>query len=358
MRVSGIMMLAAAVAGLAGCATLPVEQEPPPVPVGPAPAPPRLSSPARAPSPPARPPGWDAPAPYAGAPAATVAPKPMDAEVMRLQVMLDRDNFSPGCIDGRLGHQTAFALRAWQRQAGLAATGEIDDAVRSRLPAEADAFTSHTVSAADHAGLAAVPRTWAGKAQAAALPHATVLERLGEQYHASQRALRELNPSAGWPDPPVGTMLRVPRVTPYPKMPAARIEIHLGGKYLQAFGYDGKLVAHFPCSIARDKAKRPVGELHIANAAADPNYTFKPELFAEDPEAASLTRRLLIPPGPNNPVGVAWLSLDRPGYGIHGTPHPEDIGKTESHGCFRLANWNARKLLGMISIGLPVTVFD
>ena len=153
-------------------------------------------------------------------------------------------------------------------------------------------------------------------------------------------------------------MLRVPRVSPFARPLAARIEIHLRDKYLQAFDYDGRLVAHFPCSIARDKAKRPVGELHVVNAAADPNYTFRPELFPEDPGAASLAQPLILPPGPNNPVGVAWLSLDRPGYGIHGTPHPEDIGRTESHGCFRLANWNARKLLGMVSLGIPVVVFE
>jgi lipoprotein-anchoring transpeptidase ErfK/SrfK len=123
-------------------------------------------------------------------------------------------------------------------------------------------------------------------------------------------------------------------------------------------GTTGRWWCIFPCSIARDKAKRPVGELHVANAAENPNYTFKPELFAEDAESTTLSGNLLIPPGPNNPVGVAWLSLDRPGYGIHGTPNPEDIGRTESHGCFRLANWNARKLVGMVTIGIPVTVFD
>lgn len=272
--------------------------------------------------------------------------------------MLDRENFSPGCLDGRWGAQTRTALRMWQKREGMAATGEIDDPLRARLPAADAAFTTHTVRTEDLAGLAPVPRTWKGKSQVAELSHETLQERLAEQYHLSQRGLRELNPGVAWTDAAVGTTLRVPRVTPCPRLPVARIEIHLSGKYLQAFGYDGRLLAHFPCSIARDKAKRPVGDLHIANAAENPNYTFNPELFAEDPEAATMARRLVIPPGPNNPVGVAWLSLDRPGYGIHGTPLPEDIGKTESHGCFRLANWNAQKLLGMISIGIPVTVYD
>lgn len=290
-----------------------------------------------------------------------MAPAPaasFEDEVFRLQVMLDRANFSPGCIDGRMGQQTRSALRAWQRREGLAPSGEMDETIRARLPDPGEAYTTHTVTAQDRAGLADVPSTWTEKAERTELAHATVLERLAEQFHITQRALRALNADVMWPDPHEGETLRVPRVTPFPKLPAERIEIHLDGKYLQVFGYDGKLIAHFPCSIAKDKTKRPVGDLHIVNAAENPNYTFDPMLFADEPEAGSIGSRLLIPPGPNNPVGVAWLSLDRPGYGIHGTPKPEDIGKTESHGCFRLANWNARKLLGMISIGIPVRVLE
>jgi lipoprotein-anchoring transpeptidase ErfK/SrfK len=88
----------------------------------------------------------------------------------------------------------------------------------------------------------------------------------------------------------------------------------------------------------------------------DPNYTFDPAVFPESEEARNLGRKLIIPPGPNNPVGVAWIGLDRPGYGIHGTPNPEQVGRTESHGCFRLANWDARALLGLVRVGLPVVV--
>ena len=91
-------------------------------------------------------------------------------------------------------------------------------------------------------------------------------------------------------------------------------------------------------------------------AVAITEYLFDPALFAEDPDARSVSGKRVIAPGPNNPVGVAWLTLNRPGYGIHGTPHPEDIGKTESHGCFRLANWNARHLLQLVTLGTPVEV--
>jgi lipoprotein-anchoring transpeptidase ErfK/SrfK len=279
-------------------------------------------------------------------------------DVLRLQVMLDRANFSPGPIDGRWGPNTRAALRAWQRREGLLETGEIDDAVRARLPPIDSIFTSHIVEPEEHAALRPFPRDWRARAALDHHGYETILEGIAERYHATERFIREQNPDLLWPNPPPGSVVRVARVRPYERFRVARIEIRLAEKTLRAFDETGRLVAHFPCSIARRVEKRPVGELRIVNAASEPNYTFDPSLFADDPFAAGIDRRLLIPPGPNNPVGLAWLSLDRPGYGIHGTPAPEEIGKTESYGCFRLANWNARKLLDAISIGIPVIVHE
>jgi lipoprotein-anchoring transpeptidase ErfK/SrfK len=139
--------------------------------------------------------------------------------------------------------------------------------------------------------------------------------------------------------------------------PLSRIEIRLEQKTLRAYDADGRLAAQFPCSIAADKTKRPVGEtLRVVVWASHPEYTFDPELFAEDPAAVAIGKKLRIPPGPNNPVGLAWIGLDRPGYGIHGTPSPEDISKTESHGCFRMTNWDALKLVHAVRADLPVVV--
>lgn len=336
----------------AGCATLPPDL--PPVEVGPARSPQHMREIFVAAT-------NVAPAVFPAEPSPPVPPPVVqraDDEVLRLQVLLDRENFSPGCLDGRMGPQTRNALAAWQAREAMPPTGEIDDALRAKLPSSQDVFTSHVVTTEEYAALRPYPTTWPAKAALDQLAYSTILETLAERYHSTERAIREWNPDVDWPDPPVGATLRVPHVSPAERVRAARIEIHLAGKYLQVFDAQQRLVAHFPCSIARQVEKRPVGELRIVNAAENPNYTFDPELFADDPAAAGVGRRLVIPPGPNNPVGVAWLSLDRPGYGIHGTPAPEDIGKTESHGCFRLANWNARKLLGMISIGLPVFVYE
>ena len=119
---------------------------------------------------------------------------------------------------------------------------------------------------------------------------------------------------------------------------------------------DGRVIAHFPVSIAQRVDKRPVGILHVTDIIPNPNYTFDPDVFPESAEARELGRKLTLPPGPRNPVGLAWIGLDRSGYGIHGTPAPEKVGRTESHGCFRLANWDALTFLDFASEGLPVSV--
>ena len=134
------------------------------------------------------------------------------------------------------------------------------------------------------------------------------------------------------------------------------VRISLTNHWLRAFSDRGGLIAHFPCSIGRIAEKRPVGDLHVTSVAKDPNYTFNPAVFPESPEAQATGRKLILPPGPNNPVGVAWIGLDRPGYGIHGTPLPEQVGRTESHGCFRLANWNADYLRQLVRVGTSVNI--
>jgi len=134
---------------------------------------------------------------------------------------------------------------------------------------------------------------------------------------------------------------------------AGSIRIALARMEITVFNSEGQLIALFPCSIAREKSKRPDGELVVKAVAPRPNYTYDPQLF--EPGGAKRTK-LVIPSGPNNPVGLAWIGLSLQGYGMHGTPIPEHIGRAESKGCFRLANWNAVKLMNMVEIGTPVVI--
>lgn len=270
---------------------------------------------------------------------------------------LARQGISCGSIDGVIGSQTRAALLALQRKLGLAETLELDAATREQLPLDAPTLTNYVVTAEDLARLQPLSTTWLGKSQQTALEYETILELVAERGQASPNLMRRLNPTVDWTNVVAGTEIQIPAVE-YRK-PAARagfVVLSLGEKNLKTFDAATNLLAHFPCSIAARVEKRPAGELHVTAIAENPNYTFNPEVFPESAEARELDRKLILPPGPNNPVGTAWISLDLPGYGIHGTPSPEQVGRTESHGCFRLANWNANYLAKLAWVGMPVYV--
>jgi lipoprotein-anchoring transpeptidase ErfK/SrfK len=278
-------------------------------------------------------------------------------DVFEAQVALERQHISAGSLDGVPGSQTRAAILAFQRNEGLTETGALDADTRAALQITAPPLTTYTVTSNDLARLQPLGKTWLAKSQQTTLDYETLLELVAEKSHAHPNLIRRLNPGANWTNVVTDTVVRVPDVSSSePTAKAAFVIISLGGKTLDAYDAETNLLAHFPCSIAARFDKRPVGELHVKAIAPNPNYTFDPEVFPESEEARQLNTKLILPPGPNNPVGAAWISLDKTGYGMHGTPRPEDVGRTESHGCFRLANWNAEYLLKLVWIGLPVYV--
>jgi len=296
------------------------------------------------------------PAPVPITPPTPEFPRPVK-NLLEAQIALARHTISPGSIDGAVGSQTRAALATFQAVAKLACTRTLDTNTQLRLILEQPALTDYQVTGNDLARLQPLGKTWLAKSQQSALEYETILELVAEKAHANPALIQKLNPGIDWANVSAGAILKIPDVIyPEPASKAACVTIHLSGRCLEAFDTASNLLAHFPCSIAAKVEKRPVGELHVAVLAPHPNYTFNPETFPESPEAQAIGHKLILPPGPNNPVGVAWIGLDKPGYGMHGTPSPEQIGRTESHGCFRLANWDAEYLLKIVYVGLPVIV--
>jgi lipoprotein-anchoring transpeptidase ErfK/SrfK len=277
--------------------------------------------------------------------------------LVEAQVALARLGISPGSIDGVLGSRTRSALAAFQQIQKLPLTGELDSTTKSRLQLAEPPFTGYVVASEDLARLRPLGKTWQAKSQQDRMDYETILELVAEVSRSSPQLIQRLNPEINWTKVTAGTVLAVPNAAqPAPRTRAAFACIHLTGRALQAFDENTNLMVHFPCSIAAFAAKRPVGELRVEVMASDPNYTFDPENFPESAEARQLGRKLILQPGPNNPVGTVWVGLDKPGYGIHGTPRPEQVGRAESHGCFRLANWNAEYFLQLAWVGMPVIV--
>ena len=279
------------------------------------------------------------------------------AQLLAVQVGLDRQNFSPNCIDGKAGNHTRLAIEAWQLSNGKKPTGTLSPEELAMFGDPDDAVALYTVTEENLAAICVTPKTWKEKSEMPRLGYYSLIELIAEQFHAKEDLLRRLNPNVDWNAVTAGTQVTVPDPIADEVRPAkaARLLVNLTEKYIRAYDAQDKLIAHIPCSIAKNQEKRPSGDGKVITVVPNPSYTYDPALFADEPESKLYNgRKFIIPPGPNNPVGVAWTGLNLPGYGMHGTPKPEDIGKTGSHGCFRLANWNAEKLLNMVTIGTPV----
>jgi len=271
------------------------------------------------------------------------------------QVVLERIHFSCGFIDGDQGMRTQRMLRAYQTSRGLPVTGVLDQATRDAIGEPGEPFLNYTVTQDDIDSIMPKPPTWKAKAAAKRLGYNDIWEMLAEKFHCARIYLKRLNPTVT--TPVAGTEIIGPKVYPAAPIPhAASLRIYLSETEIEGLDANGKIIAFFPCSIAKDKDKRPSGILTVKVVDPHPDYTFDPALFAEDAKAEGITHKMMIPPGPRNPVGTAWVGLSLPGYGIHGTPAPEKISATQSHGCFRLANWNADKVLKMVKVGTPVDV--
>lgn len=276
-----------------------------------------------------------------------------ESPVLLHQIELDQHGFSCNTIDGVPGLKTDRAIY-YARKTGI---------LKARKP-----FRIETVTQADLDALVTIPKAPADKAKLLRMDYETIKEMFAERGHMSRRGLERLNPGVDWEHIQPGQKLVIPDFPPIeeelragdrgnpkaPKRPlAALVKVSLSRFEITAYDASGNCIALFPCSIARDKAKLPPqGELKITSYIANPNYTYSPDFVPKGKKAA----KYVFPEGPNCPVGVAWMGLNLPGYGIHGTPRPESIGNAESHGCFRLANWNAARLFAMCQSGTRVIV--
>lgn len=274
--------------------------------------------------------------------------------VATLQTALERNGFSPGFIDGRDGSRTRGALLDYCQSAGVSETTG-----RRQLLADSTPFTNTAIiTTEDIALVGKAPADWLDASALPAMACTSLCEVLSEKFHVSQPFLARLNPAmSNWNASLQGTSITVPSTRPSLWAPsAARLEIDCGAFRLRAFDTNDRLIASFPCSVAREAQRIPTGVMTLGAFAPNPNYTFDPVNFPESPRAQEIGRKLILPPGPNNPVGVYWISLSQPGFGIHGTPKPETIGRPESHGCFRMTNWDILTLSRMVTPGTPVKI--
>lgn len=283
----------------------------------------------------------------------------IDPALIRLQVLLDRSRFSPGVIDGLHGDNVAKAITAYEQANGIDADGRPDEALLARLTAEDEepVLTRYTISQEDVDGpfLDAVPETLEEMAKLDKLSYTSPRELLAEKFHMDEDLLEALNPGADFSA--AGTDITVARVSQRAeKETVTRIEIDKAKGALFAYGEEGTLAAFYPATIGSEDMPSPTGTHEVRTIASEPKYYYNPEkLNFSGVEAEGL---LEIAAGPNNPVGSVWIDLTKESYGIHGTPEPALIAKSQSHGCVRLTNWDAEELSNMVKEGTSVTFLE
>ncbi|MET0375336.1 MAG: L,D-transpeptidase family protein [Rhizorhabdus sp.] len=300
-----------------------------------------------------------------------------DPRILGAQVLLDRLGFGPGVIDGAKGASFAKALKGYQEAKGLPQTGQLDAATlgsfepHRAMPTVIEIKLNEQILEGPFVG--PLPAKEIDKAKLKSLGYSDAAEKIAERYHTTKATLIVLNkPGAKLA---VGAVIKVPNVIP-PKQefaeslnPAwrktlwtlnvgsdqpegAKVVVDKSDGVLRVLDGAGKLVAQFPATMGSGHDPLPIGNWKIQGAAYNPPFHYNAKLFWD---AENKDEKALLPPGPNGPVGVVWLDLDKKHYGIHGTPNPEKIGRTESHGCIRLTNWDAARLAMMVKPGTPAT---
>ena len=289
-------------------------------------------------------------------------------KLIRLEIFLDAHSFGPGKIDGRAGEFVGLALSRYQMAQGKdPQPGQVDPDLQEELKKLEPVYIGYTFTQADRDWIGRVPRQPAALAKMKKALYQSPLDFVAERFHSDQSLIRKLNPKIKFDQLKPGTVIQVPNVPPFqietinpvpdvpphPEFSQRTIKVDTKARMLDLNDGD-RLLAAFPITPGSQRLPAPIGSWKIVKVTILPNFRWDEAMLQHGRRSGNY---YLIPPGPRNLVGIVWIGLNKNGIGIHGTDNPETIGRSASHGCIRLANWDAIRLAGEVTTGMAVKIF-
>ena len=286
--------------------------------------------------------------------------------VTRLQIYLDDHSFGPGAINGRWGEFVGKALQRFQASQGQQPSGQIDSALQQKLQKVAPVYTSYTLTEGDLHWVGKVPSKPAGMAKLKRILYRSALDFVSERYHADPAFIRKLNPALNLNNLKNGSTIKVPSVQPFqiktiqpmadlpqrPEFAQRIIKVDIKDRMLDLVDAN-HVIASFPITPGSKSLPAPVGTWKVMKVTTWPIFRWDEAMLEHGRRSSHF---YIIRPGPRNPVGIAWIGLNKKGIGIHGTDSPDTIGHSASHGCIRLANWDAARLVNQVTVGMTVEI--
>ena len=287
--------------------------------------------------------------------------------VTRLEIFLDQHSFSTGKIDGHLGDFCAKALQRYQLAHGQETASQLDPAIERELTQISPLYVNYQLNADDFRCVGKSPHRPAKQARVKSMPYRSILDFVAERYHSDETFIRKLNSGRNMRTLKPGDTIRVPNVTPFktenvhavenlpinPALTSRTIKVDTRARMLDVVDGD-KIIASYPVTPGSKRLPAPIGTWKIVRITLMPWFRWDEEMLNHGKRSSNFHN---IPPGPRNPVGIAWIGLDKKGIGIHGTDNPDMIGRSASHGCIRLANWDVNRVANAVTDGIAVQIF-
>jgi lipoprotein-anchoring transpeptidase ErfK/SrfK len=287
--------------------------------------------------------------------------------VIRLQIFLDEHSFGPGKIDGRWGEFIGKALQRFQAANGQQPSGQIDSALQEELQKISPVYTTHTLTDGDLNWVGKVPSKPGEMARLKRILYRSALDYVAERYHADPAFIRKLNSGRNLNDLKKGSAVQVPNVQPFqietiqpvpdlpprPEFAQRIIRVDTRGRMLDLVDAN-RVIASFPITPGSKSLPAPIGTWKVVKVTTMPIFRWDEAMLKHGQRSSDF---YTISPGPRNPVGIVWIGLNKKGIGIHGTDSPDTIGRSASHGCIRLANWDAARVVNQVTVGMTVEIY-